>query len=370
MTGCLGGDPSSIGVSESAIYHGSRARGYESTVRVRRWLEGFSFGSCSGTVVAPRVVITARHCITDSTAIDLAVETGREGELGQFGVAEIRTTPGQLRTDNDFAVLLMRDRVEAPSVPYAHSFDPVAGDPITLVGYGKTEDALLTIGIKYVGNADVDEWTDSYLITRGEQNGCYGDSGGTGLDGDGTLVGVITHILFGPFPDDECEGGRTGLNRVDAFVDMVDQAVADAFVCEAEEVCGDAVDDDCDGRTDDGCTILGAGCTDAVQCASGDCRAFGGPSVCTQACAPDAFPDPCPDPLECEALPDGSGACLPDPLEPPPDIVDAGADAAGDAGSGGTATYGCGCRTGGEPASTGAGALAALLALVLVARRR
>jgi hypothetical protein len=367
--GCVGDDEPAVGTQRSAIYHGVRARGYVGTVRVKKLREVFGFNSCSGTVVAPRVVLTARHCLVDAQPIDLSVETGSEGELGQFGVAELRTTEGPLFNDNDFAILVMADRVDAPPVPWARTWEPIEEAPITLVGYGLTDNQF--VGIKHEGYATVDTFTDVYFVTRGDENGCYGDSGGTGLDDTGTLVGVITHILYGPFPEDVCEGGRTGLNRVDAHAAMIDQAIADSTICEDAEICGDEVDDDCDGATDDGCLVVGDPCADPSQCQSGDCRSFGGDPVCTALCTPGSFVDECPPPTECRRLPDGGGACLDDPVELAGADAGPGADAgvSVDAGAGADeATYGCGCRTTGGRG--GAGWIPLIPALSWAAGRR
>jgi hypothetical protein len=346
VVGCIGWQdlpaPSS---HQNAVYHGERARGYEGTVRVGRWTESFSYGSCSGTVVAPRVVVTARHCTEGALPVDIVVETGREGELGQFGVAEVRTTEGALIDDNDVAVLLLADRLDVDPVPYARSWAPVAGAPLTLVGYGLTHDGF--VGIKNVGETAVLEVYERYVRAHGEQNSCFGDSGGTALDETGTLVGVITHHFRGPDPLDTCEGADSGLNRVDVWSAMVDQAVADTTICETSEICGDAIDDDCDGTLDDGCIWIGAPCVTSLQCDTGDCRALGGESVCTKACTPGTFVEGCPEPTQCRLLDDGSGACLrdslPDETAPPhapgPDDGDEPPPAADEPAP--TATYGC-----------------------------
>jgi MYXO-CTERM domain-containing protein len=312
-------------------------------------------------------VLTARHCLVDADPIDMAVESGSEGELGQFGVAEIRLTDGALVDDNDFAILILTDRIDVEPVPWARAWDPVAEDPITLVGYGLTDSQF--VGIKYEGASQVEWWSDRYFITHYGQNGCYGDSGGTGLDADGTLVGVITHILYGPFAD-ECESGRTGLNRVDFHAAAIDEALADATICEESEICGDAIDDDCDGAIDDGCVRPGAPCTDAGECQSGDCRDVGAGRFCTEDCTPGSFVDTCPAPTECRRLPDGGGTCLDEPVGgPEPDA--GGADSGAHADDAGTdrdrSTYGCGCRI--APADRGAAALLWLL-LAIVWRLR
>lgn len=376
---CIAAEETSPGVHESAIYHGERARGQEGTVRVGRWTEGFNYGSCSGTVIAPRVVVTARHCVDGANPLDIVVQTGREGELGQFGVAEVRTTDGELLDDNDVGLLLMQDRIDVPGVPWARAWEPLVDAPLTLVGYGLTDDSF--IGMKYVGETAVAESWPRYLRAHGTQNSCYGDSGGTALDAGGTLVGIITHHFRGPDPEDSCEGADTGLNRVDAWAAMIEQAVADATVCEAEEICGDAIDDDCDGSLDGGCTRLGEPCTTPAQCDSGDCRALGtGPAVCTMPCAPGGFVDDCPSPTECRRLDDGAGACLEDPIptepavdEPPPsDGSDPGPGPEATEDGPETATYGCGVARGEDAGAQRAGAwlLVALALGVTRARRR
>ncbi|MCB9734574.1 MAG: proprotein convertase P-domain-containing protein [Deltaproteobacteria bacterium] len=122
-------------------------------------------------------------------------------------------------------------------------------------------------------------------------------------------------------------------------------ACVDGFCCEAGavEVCN-AVDDDCDGVTDEGYDGLGAACDgdDADDCATGVvvCAAGGAGTTCAELSASDRDEDGVPD--LCDPTPDGES--------------DGDGDGCGSCGAGGGAE--------------GAVALTALTALLLLRRRR
>jgi V8-like Glu-specific endopeptidase len=301
---------------EAAIYYGDPENGYDGVVLLTVVMEGGAGAMCTGTAVAPRVIVTAKHCVVDANTgavmdpSDIIVSTGPTGGLADYLVEDVRTTSGWRVSGRDFAVLILEDVIDATLYPYATDWTPHRGDPITLVGYGQRDDG--GSGRKYLGENEVADAFSSYFTTVGE-SGCYGDSGGPAFDENGVLVGVIVNTLGGGWDeeDDSCASGYSGITRVDTYADIVDEAVNDAWVCDHAdtETCGDDRDNDCNRLVDDGCLAVGDPCTEGVYCASGDCRELGGALRCTESCELSVL-DACPAGFYCDEVACGEGACV------------------------------------------------------------
>jgi hypothetical protein len=238
-------------------------------------------GSCTGTLIAPRVVVTAQHCFEpDTRPEDVGFVTGRLGErleargielfyVGEF--VEMRDENGNpwqwVDTEWDFTVVALdRD----PTVePIAYRRDAVdaaeEGSSVDIVGYGTTAFGAEDSGRKRSGSATLSWVGPDWLETErraGEASGCYGDSGGP-LFLDGEVVGVFSYFVD---PDGElCEAGGQYV-RLDRFMDLIDEAIAAATAHEPED------SDDClyanDGFCDDG-TVCYPG-TDVTDCGPSD----------------------------------------------------------------------------------------------------
>ncbi|MBI5479341.1 MAG: trypsin-like serine protease [Deltaproteobacteria bacterium] len=166
---------------------------------------------CSGTVIAPRAVLTAAHCIAggyDPAAILVFFGTtvGGEGTLRRITAATYHpdfSTDSQGYVYNDVAVLTLEE--DAPVTPMAWQRTPLAdpsGKTVTFVGYGVT-DARTQSGNDTRRTVDgvVSSLTDNYVHFDGNgvSGTCQGDSGGpTFLDQNGvetviavTSIGVI-----------------------------------------------------------------------------------------------------------------------------------------------------------------------------------
>ena len=175
---------------------------------------------CSAFLVAPNVVLTARHCVSEiggSGCTAMATHDYAASELQVWpqtvtptsgtaflSVAEVVLPPSDgTLCGNDVALL----RLTAPidnAMTLAPRLDgpPVEGEPLTVVGYGQTAGNPTSAGVRRESSdAHVDTvgatsaggvqrtTDDEWVIDQGP---CFGDSGSPALGGDGLVVGVMS----------------------------------------------------------------------------------------------------------------------------------------------------------------------------------
>jgi secreted trypsin-like serine protease len=193
--------------------------------------------SCTGTVVAPRVILTAAHCVED-------LERGGFTPAGDYAVATATTSPGRSLRENVFRVvethvfpgfdpgnlrgdagLLVLDRPSAaPPIALAGAADAAfyaGGASVQLAGWGLTgpnaqrgaESLRATTMVVQPPPSCRQKTRRNYPsfspagqlcaldVPTGRSGGCYGDSGGPAIaqraDGSQVQLGVIS--TGGPF---------------------------------------------------------------------------------------------------------------------------------------------------------------------------
>lgn len=203
---------------------------------------GFAF--CSGTLVAPQVVITAGHCVGEAgapppTQVKInAVDSAGTGEV--IAVTQATAYPSWEST-YDISVLVLDHPSTTPprAVATSCAVDPALADgaPVTLVGFGATtqqgddQNTTLMVGQAQIqdaacsGNGCVTAVSPGGEFVAGGAgvDSCFGDSGGPvylTAAGETVLAGVVSRgVDDSPTP---CGGGGIYV-RPDAVIDWIEQ---------------------------------------------------------------------------------------------------------------------------------------------------
>ena len=156
---------------------------------------GQQAGSCSGTVIAPRAILTAAHCLQPPPA-SIKVFLGTGPELVATSFAAHPNWREANNTAFDAGVVLMPDDIGRTPVPLLLSRDARVGENAILAGWGKDAIAGVTSTLR-AGVATITAVTSLTLQTTFSSTAssvCQGDSGGPILllEGNVWAVGGVT----------------------------------------------------------------------------------------------------------------------------------------------------------------------------------
>lgn len=318
-SGCGTSPPApEVGASTDAIVDGERTSNDEPAVVAV--LNRFG-GLCTGTLIAPRVVLTAKHCVQNPgasgpnapSAFIIGIGDNINRLTQTFGATDVVTTPG-VYTDRgglggalvgvDVALITLASPASITPIPvHRGAATDLVGDTMRAVGFGQIPSG--SAGVKYRTTTRVSGLMGGVIYTPPAI--CQGDSGGPLLTLDGEVAGVAS------FGSGGCGSGINGYNRVDLYLEMIDEAVRASGVCvgDGTEVC-DGEDNDCDDLFDEDCTPIGGACAADDECVGTTCRdVLGTGSLCTQGCDPLRPMTGCPAGMYCASTSACEGFCAP-----------------------------------------------------------
>jgi MYXO-CTERM domain-containing protein len=341
LSACVPTSPSSgVAEEDEPIIGGMNSDATQnSVIRISVRSDGGVY-ECSGTLLAPNLVLTARHCVSatadesvgctskgvgdaggmvfgdfDPTTMTVGYGNTRgraDGGMGgmrptMMGDAGVRPHGMKIYHDDstnlcnhDLALILLDTKIAGALISPIRLDDPPAvGETFTAIGWGvtsttpnpTTRQERADVAITAVGPSNDFGGVAPNEFLIGEAI-CSGDSGGPALDSDSNaILGVVSRGGNGVNdpnnPSAGCIGARNIYTQVMPFSDLIMQAYTEAGATPWLE-----------GTPNPNLGATGDACATGAACQSGMCLGGGdaGGGICTQECTVYV----CPAGLECQ----------------------------------------------------------------------
>ncbi|MBI5533767.1 MAG: trypsin-like serine protease [Deltaproteobacteria bacterium] len=243
--------PEKVSVLQGAVQGGYADSTDTGVVGILIDTGGGNYASCTGSLLAPNVVLTARHCVshlpggnivcgttqfgTNYAASALLVYNDQTmtGSTFMYHVKEVRVPTANLMCGNDVAILILSQNfvsTKAKFITPAIDEPPYGGLGYSAVGYGITcpscqdsgeRNRRDSLSVNCVGACGQPQYAANQEWW-GDDGVCSGDSGGPALDGQGRVIGVASRAGS---QNGQCVGAL--YERVDSWKAMIVQAGLD-----------------------------------------------------------------------------------------------------------------------------------------------